>query len=79
MRYDGKYYLYYSVGSNAPIYVHESSDLVNWTSKMICTPTDQIPAGVNEHGGVATVCLGAYAPEVMYRYWRLVFRCESRY
>ena len=28
---DGKYYLYYSVGGDPPIYVHESTDLVNWT------------------------------------------------
>ena len=66
MRYDGSYYLYYSVGGNTPIYVHKSDDLVNWTEKMICVPTDEIPAGTNEGGGVDEICLGAYAPEVVY-------------
>ena len=65
MRYDGSYYLYYSVGDGSPIYVHKSNDLVNWSEKMICVPTDEIPGGTNEHGGVNETALGAYAPEVV--------------
>ena len=66
MRYDGKYYLYCSTGNDSPIYVQVSTDLVNWSEKIICATASEVPAGTNEHGGVCNVALPAYAPEVTY-------------
>jgi len=66
MRYDGKYYLYPSTGADTPYWVYEPTDLVNWSDRMACVPTDEIPGGVNEHGGLNAIALPAYAPEVTY-------------
>ena len=56
MRYDGKYYLYTSTPSNSPIYVRTSTDLVNWSDKIICTSMEEFPSEK----------VSAYAPEVTY-------------
>ena len=64
MRYDGKYYLYCSVGTNSPVYVRTSTDLVKWSGAKACVEISEIPYIVNEHG---TEGYGAaYAPEVTY-------------
>ena len=64
MRYDGRYYLYPSTGADVAYHVQVSEDLVNWTERIDCVPTDEIPSGINEHGGNNPIALPAYAPEV---------------
>ena len=66
MRYDGKYYLYPSTGRDTPYYVQVSDDLINWSDRIACVPTSEIPSGINEHGIDCPIALPAYAPEVTY-------------
>lgn len=66
MRYDGKYYLYPSTGSDTPYYVQVSDDLVNWSDRIECVSTDEIPSGIHECGRECPIALPAYAPEVTY-------------
>ncbi len=66
LRYDGKYYLYPSTHEDQPGSVQVSEDLVNWSDRMICTPTEDISSGINEGGRQSKICLARYAPEVTY-------------
>ncbi len=66
MRYDGRYYLYPSTVADVAYQVQVSEDLVNWTERIDCVSTDEIPSGTNEFGRNCPIALSAYAPEVTY-------------